>query len=57
MTVAALSANEARVRLQAPEGSYVYFAHMLSPSASTRFNDNYIDLQPGEARELEVCDP
>jgi hypothetical protein len=32
----------------------VYFAHVLSPSESARFSDNYIDLQP-EARELKCA--
>jgi len=57
MTVDAASANELRVNLRAPSDGYVYFAHLTSPSESTRFSDNYFDLEPGESREVTVTDP
>ena len=57
MTVDAASANELRVNLGAPSDGYVYFAHLTSPSESTRFSDNYFDLEPGESREVTVTDP
>ncbi|MGI9146736.1 MAG: beta-mannosidase [Chloroflexota bacterium] len=56
MEVTTTGPRELRVRVHAPSKSYVYFAHLTSPVESTRFSDNYFDLEPGEARELVVRD-
>ena len=56
MTVRVATPHEARVELQAPADGYVYFAHVTTPWESTRYSDNYIDLMPGEARELVITD-
>jgi beta-mannosidase len=56
MTVSLVNAHELRVQLRAPETSYVYFAHVLTAHESTRFSDNYVDLQPGEMAEIVVRD-
>jgi beta-mannosidase len=56
MRVAQVSANEVRVSLRAPSNGYVYFAHLTSPSESTRFSDNYFDLEPGETRQVIATD-
>ena len=57
MTVTSASPNQLRVQLRALADSYVYFAHLTGLPESTRFSDNYIDLEPGEARELILSDP
>jgi beta-mannosidase len=57
MAVSRIGADEVRVQLRAPETHYVYFAHLMSPYESTRFSDNYVDLQPGEMVEIVVHDP
>ena len=57
MTFSPVSPHEARLQLRAPATSYVYFAHVTSPHESTRFSDNYVDLQPGETCEIAVTDP
>jgi beta-mannosidase len=57
MHINRLSAHAARVELRAPDDRYVYFAHLTSADETTRFSDNYIDLQPGEVRLLDVNDP
>jgi hypothetical protein len=46
-----------RAQLTAPADGYVYFAHLASPYESTRFSDNYLDLEPAARRELTVHDP
>jgi beta-mannosidase len=56
MTVDTVGRGQLRVRLEAPPTRYVYFAHVTSPHETTRFNDNYVDLRPGEVRELVVTD-
>jgi beta-mannosidase len=50
-------ASGLRATFEAPRDGYVYFAHLASPYASTRFSDNYLDLCPGEVRQVEVTDP
>jgi len=57
MSVQNVSAHELRVQLRAPATGYVYFAHLTGPHETTRYSDNYIDLQPGEARDVVVTDP
>jgi beta-mannosidase len=54
MQVTPVDAHELSVTLHAPDTQYVYFAHLVSTSESTRFSDNYVDLVPGETRELRV---
>ena len=34
--------------------TYAYFTHLLSRDEGARFSDNYLDLQPGESREVTV---
>jgi beta-mannosidase len=57
MTVDPAGSNELRVSLRAPSDGYVYFAHLTTPSESTRFSDNYFDLEPGQTREVTLTDP
>ncbi|MBV9358643.1 MAG: glycoside hydrolase family 2 protein, partial [Chloroflexi bacterium] len=45
-----------RAVLSAPLDRYVYFANLVSPYETTRFSDNYVDLEPGTRRELTVHD-
>lgn len=33
---------------------YAYFVHVPTPAPGVRFSDNYLDLRPGEPREIEV---
>ena len=33
---------------------YAYFVHVLTPAPGIRFSDNYLDLRPGEPRQIEV---
>ena len=33
---------------------YAYFVHVPTPAPGIRFSDNYLDLRPGEPREIEV---
>jgi beta-mannosidase len=40
------------VRLEAP--IYAYFVNLEVPHEATRFSDNYVDLVPGEKREILV---
>jgi beta-galactosidase/beta-glucuronidase len=57
MRVTRLSPHTARIHLEAPSTGYVYFAHVTSPRESTRFSDNFLDLQPGETYAVDVTDP
>jgi beta-mannosidase len=57
LVVVPVGPHEVRVQLSAPTTGYVYFAHVTSPYESTRFSDNYVDLLPGETREIVVNDP
>jgi beta-mannosidase len=57
MDVTRVSDHELRVQLRAPDTSYVYFANLTSPHESVRFSDNYVDLEPGETRQIMVADP
>ena len=45
-----------RMTLSAPASAYVLFAHLTTTSASTRYSDNYLDLEPGEQRTIDVTD-
>ncbi len=56
MEVGRVSAQELEVRLTAPNDGYVYFAHLVSAHASTRFDDNYLDLRPAETRVIRATD-
>ncbi|MDQ6669529.1 MAG: glycoside hydrolase family 2 protein [Chloroflexota bacterium] len=56
MVVSTTSPHALRVRLHAPPGRYVYFAHLTSSRESTRYSDNYFDLEPGETRDVLVHD-
>jgi beta-mannosidase len=51
-----LDAHRIHIQLRAPADGYVYFAHVASRYPTTRFSDNYVDLRPGEVRELEAVD-
>ena len=57
MQVAVAGPRQVRVTLRAPSDRYVYFAHLTSPSESTRFSDNYFDLEPAESRDVLVTNP
>ena len=57
MQLAAAGPRQVRVTLRAPSDRYVYFAHLTSPSESTRFSDNYFDLEPAESRDVLVTNP
>ena len=56
MTVTVDNPRQLRVTLRAPVNAYVYFAHLTGTPESTRCSDNYVDLEPGETRELIVSD-
>ncbi len=57
MTVNAEGPHQLRVQLRAPATAYVYFAHLTGTPESTHYSDNYVDLEPGETREIVVRDP
>jgi beta-mannosidase len=57
MQVAVAGPGQVRMTLRAPSDRYVYFAHLTSPSESTRFSDNYFDLEPAESRDVLVTNP
>jgi beta-mannosidase len=57
MTLTAVSPHELKIQLEAPIEAYVYFAHVTSAHESVRFSDNYVDVRPGEVRELLATDP
>jgi beta-mannosidase len=42
------------VRVQAP--AYLYFLHLIVPSETARFDDNYFDLAAGQSRTILVTD-
>ncbi|HEX5848765.1 MAG TPA: glycoside hydrolase family 2 protein [Rubrobacter sp.] len=44
--------HQLSVRLEAP--SYAYFVNLEVSHEATHFSDNYIDLVPGEKREIQV---
>ena len=44
--------SELRVHLTSP--AYAYFVHLAVPEETTRFSDNYFDLEPGESRTIVV---
>jgi uncharacterized cupredoxin-like copper-binding protein len=46
-----------RVDLAAPDEAYVMFAHLHVADEHTRYSDNYLDLEPGERRELVLTNP
>ncbi len=52
----AVDPHTLRAVLSAPPDGYVYFANLASPYETTRFSDNYLDLEPGTRRELTVHD-
>jgi beta-mannosidase len=41
-----------QVRLEAP--AYAYFVHLEIPAETTRFSDNYLDLEPGQECTISV---
>jgi beta-mannosidase len=53
-TISQRGPRELRVELRAPRDAYVFFAHLLVPHEATRYSDNYLDLEPGEARTIAV---
>ncbi|MFN8524664.1 MAG: glycoside hydrolase family 2 protein [Chloroflexota bacterium] len=57
VNVTRVGAGELRVVLTAPCDGYALFVHLISPSETTRFSDNYLDLEPGERRVITVTDP
>jgi beta-mannosidase len=52
----AVDRHTLRAVLSAPADGYVFFASLTSPYETTRFSDNYLDLEPGMRRELTVRD-
>jgi beta-mannosidase len=46
--------NELRVTLDAP--AYLFFVHLLVPSETAKFSDNYFDLAAGETRLITIRD-
>ena len=56
LSTTVVSAHELEVQLSAPANRYVYFAHLVSTHPSARFSDNYVDLRPGETRQIRVSD-
>jgi beta-mannosidase len=56
MTVVEARTHRLTIRLQAPTDGYVYFAHLNTGHETTRYSDNFIDLEPGETRDLVLED-
>jgi beta-mannosidase len=52
LTLTSLDEHSLRAGLTA--GAFAYFVHLSSTEDNTRFNDNYFDLQPGEAKEILI---
>jgi beta-mannosidase len=52
VTIAQKGAHALDVRIEAP--AYLYFAHILTPHAGTKFSDNYFDLRAGRVRSVTV---
>jgi beta-mannosidase len=50
--ITAAGDHELRVSLEAP--AYAYFVHVEVTDESTRFSDNYFDLEPGQERAISV---
>jgi beta-mannosidase len=46
--------HELRVEVTAPPDGYAFFVHVRVPDHTTRFSDNYFDLEPGERRAIVV---
>jgi len=44
----------ARVHLRAD--AYAYFVHLAHPDERVRFSDNYLELEPGEERTIELSE-
>ena len=34
--------------------AYAYFVHLAHPDERVRFSDNYLELEPGEERTVEL---
>ena len=56
LTIQHADPHRIAVSLQAPADGYVYFAHVRTPYESTRYSDNYVDLEPGALRDIVVTD-
>jgi beta-mannosidase len=53
-TVTAQGADRLVVEIEAP--AYLFFVHLLVPSETAKFSDNYFDLAAGEARQIIIVD-
>ncbi len=49
--------HQLRVQPRAATDAYVYFRPPHRHARITRYSNNYIDLGPGESREIVVFDP
>jgi beta-mannosidase len=52
VTIAQKGAHALDVRIEAP--AYLYFTHILTKHAGTKFSDNYFDLRAGHVRSVTV---
>ena len=43
-----------RATIEVTADRYAYFVHVPTPAPGVRFSDNYLDLRPGESRQIEV---
>jgi len=51
-TIAQTGPHALELRIEAP--AYLFFAHILTPHAGTKFSDNYFDLRAGHERSVTV---
>jgi beta-mannosidase len=54
MSVTQAGPHHLQVELAAPADGYVFFAHLFVSQEATRSSDNFLDLEPGERRVIEV---
>jgi beta-mannosidase len=57
VTVTRTGAHRLQVELVAPADGFVYFVHLFVAQEGTRYSDNYLDLEPGERRAIEITNP
>jgi beta-mannosidase len=53
-TITAISYHQLQVTVHAD--AYAYFVHARVPYETSRFSDNYVDIEPGEQRTITITD-
>ena len=51
------AARRARLHVRLRADAYAYFVHLAHPDERVRFSDNYLELEPGEERTVELTHP